>query len=128
MNNFFRVKRLDSILAEERDSKDKLKRVLGAFDVVMLGIGAIIGAAAGIVLLVVSVVMGAIEWGLASFVMPFVAKFMKQKFWNMVISYSIIGAIISLISGSLGLMALIVSVITAAIFTWITMKFVKIKE
>lgn len=44
MNNFFRVKRLDSILAEERDSKDKLKRVLGAFDVVMLGIGAIIGA------------------------------------------------------------------------------------
>ena len=44
MNNYFRVKRLDSILAEERDSKDKLKRVLGAFDVVMLGIGAIIGA------------------------------------------------------------------------------------
>ena len=44
MKNFFRVKRLDSILAEERDSKDKLKRVLGAFDVVMLGIGAIIGA------------------------------------------------------------------------------------
>lgn len=42
--NIFRVKRLDSILAEERDSKDKLKRVLGAFDVVMLGIGAIIGA------------------------------------------------------------------------------------
>ena len=44
MKNIFRVKRLDSILAEERDSKDKLKRVLGAFDVVMLGIGAIIGA------------------------------------------------------------------------------------
>jgi basic amino acid/polyamine antiporter, APA family len=44
MNNFFRVKKLDSILAEERDSKDKLKRVLGAFDIVMLGIGAIIGA------------------------------------------------------------------------------------
>jgi APA family basic amino acid/polyamine antiporter len=44
MTNFFRVKRLDAILAEERDSKDKLKRVLGAFDVVMLGIGAIIGA------------------------------------------------------------------------------------
>jgi APA family basic amino acid/polyamine antiporter len=42
--NIFRVKRLDTILAEERDSKDKLKRVLGAFDVVMLGIGAIIGA------------------------------------------------------------------------------------
>jgi APA family basic amino acid/polyamine antiporter len=42
--NLFRVKRLDSILAEERDSKDKLKRVLGAFDVIMLGIGAIIGA------------------------------------------------------------------------------------
>jgi basic amino acid/polyamine antiporter, APA family len=44
MNNYFRVKRLDSILAEERDSKNKLKRALGAFDVVMLGIGAIIGA------------------------------------------------------------------------------------
>ena len=44
MNNYFRVKRLDSILAEERDSKDKLTRVLGAFDIVMLGIGAIIGA------------------------------------------------------------------------------------
>jgi basic amino acid/polyamine antiporter, APA family len=44
MTNFFRVKRLDAILAEERDSKNKLKRVLGAFDVVMLGIGAIIGA------------------------------------------------------------------------------------
>ena len=44
MNNFFRVKRLDSILAEERNSNDKLKRALGAFDVVMLGIGAIIGA------------------------------------------------------------------------------------
>ena len=44
MNNYFRVKRLDTILAEERNSKDKLKRVLGAFDVVMLGIGAIIGA------------------------------------------------------------------------------------
>jgi APA family basic amino acid/polyamine antiporter len=44
MNNYFRVKRLDTILAEERNSKDKLKRVLGAFDIVMLGIGAIIGA------------------------------------------------------------------------------------
>ena len=42
--NIFRVKRLDSILVEERDSKNKLKRALGAFDVVMLGIGAIIGA------------------------------------------------------------------------------------
>ena len=44
MTNFFRVKRLDAILAEEKDSKNKLNRVLGAFDVVMLGIGAIIGA------------------------------------------------------------------------------------
>ena len=44
MTNYFRVKKLDSILAEERDSKYKLKRVLGAFDIVMLGIGAIIGA------------------------------------------------------------------------------------
>jgi len=42
--NIFRVKRLDAILSEERESKDKLKRVLGSFDVVMLGIGAIIGA------------------------------------------------------------------------------------
>ena len=44
MNNYFRVKKLDTILEEERNSKDKLKRVLGAFDIVMLGIGAIIGA------------------------------------------------------------------------------------
>ena len=42
--NLFRVKRLDSILSEERESKEKLKRVLGSFDVIMLGIGAIIGA------------------------------------------------------------------------------------
>src|SRR5664280_349665 len=44
MTNFFRVKRLDAILAEEKDSKNKLNRVLGTFDIVMLGIGAIIGA------------------------------------------------------------------------------------
>jgi APA family basic amino acid/polyamine antiporter len=44
MSNFFRVKRLDSILAEERDNPNKLKRALGAFDLIMLGIGAIIGA------------------------------------------------------------------------------------
>jgi APA family basic amino acid/polyamine antiporter len=44
MNNYFRVKRLDTILAEERNSKDKLKRLLGTFDIVLLGIGAIIGA------------------------------------------------------------------------------------
>ncbi|MDR3610058.1 MAG: hypothetical protein P4L27_05815 [Ignavibacteriaceae bacterium] len=43
MNNIFRVKRLDSILAKERDSKNKLRRALGAFDVIMPGIGTIIG-------------------------------------------------------------------------------------
>jgi APA family basic amino acid/polyamine antiporter len=40
----FRIKRLDDILRESKESKDQLKRTLGAFDVVMLGIGAIIGA------------------------------------------------------------------------------------
>jgi APA family basic amino acid/polyamine antiporter len=40
----FRTKNLDAILAESADPAHRLKRSLGAFDVVMLGIGAIIGA------------------------------------------------------------------------------------
>ena len=40
----FRRKSLDDILHETEDPSHQLKRVLGAFDVVMLGIGAIIGA------------------------------------------------------------------------------------
>jgi APA family basic amino acid/polyamine antiporter len=40
----FRIKRLDDIIRESTESKNQLKRTLGAFDVVMLGIGAIIGA------------------------------------------------------------------------------------
>ncbi len=40
----FRTKSLDAILHETEPPERQLKRVLGAFDVVMLGIGAIIGA------------------------------------------------------------------------------------
>jgi APA family basic amino acid/polyamine antiporter len=40
----FRTKSLDAILQESVAPERQLKRVLGAFDVVMLGIGAIIGA------------------------------------------------------------------------------------
>lgn len=40
----FRTKSLDAILHEGDAPQHQLKRVLGAFDVVMLGIGAIIGA------------------------------------------------------------------------------------
>ena len=39
----FRRKSLDAILHEGEVPQHQLKRVLGAFDVVMLGIGAIIG-------------------------------------------------------------------------------------
>jgi len=42
--DIFRTKSLDAILAERQTSGHQLRRVLGAFDVVMLGIGAIIGA------------------------------------------------------------------------------------
>ncbi|HKJ31091.1 MAG TPA: amino acid permease [Balneolales bacterium] len=43
--NYFRVKNIDSILKDSKEgSKNKLIRALGSFDVVMLGIGAIIGA------------------------------------------------------------------------------------
>lgn len=44
LKQLFKVKNLDSILKESESQRHKLKRVLGAFDVVMLGIGAIIGA------------------------------------------------------------------------------------
>src|SRR5258706_11926630 len=40
----FRTKNLDAILHEGENPEQQLKRALGAFDVVMLGIGAIIGA------------------------------------------------------------------------------------
>ena len=40
----FKIKSLSSILAETHDPKTRLKRALGAFDLILLGIGAIIGA------------------------------------------------------------------------------------
>lgn len=43
-HKLFKLKSLSSILAETHDPKTKLKRVLGAFDLILLGIGAIIGA------------------------------------------------------------------------------------
>src|SRR5712692_1767438 len=42
--SLFRTKNLDAILSESQAPQHQLKRTLGAFDVVMLGIGAIIGA------------------------------------------------------------------------------------
>ena len=44
MSRLFRTKSLDAILSESHDVAHQLKRSLGAFDVVMLGIGAIVGA------------------------------------------------------------------------------------
>ncbi len=44
LQRLFRTKSLDRILADAAGAQHQLKRVLGAFDVVMLGIGAIIGA------------------------------------------------------------------------------------
>ncbi len=44
LRQLFRTKSLDAILREGEKPEHQLKRVLGAFDVVMLGIGAIIGA------------------------------------------------------------------------------------
>src|SRR5262245_60790562 len=44
MNSLFRTKNLDDIIADGEAPERQLKRTLGAFDVVMLGIGAIIGA------------------------------------------------------------------------------------
>ena len=43
-SQLFRTKDLDAILRESEKPQHQLKRALGAFDVVMLGIGAIIGA------------------------------------------------------------------------------------
>jgi APA family basic amino acid/polyamine antiporter len=44
LGSLFRTKSLDEILKDAESPGHQLKRVLGAFDVVMLGIGAIIGA------------------------------------------------------------------------------------
>jgi APA family basic amino acid/polyamine antiporter len=44
MPGLFRIKSLDAILAESARPEHQLKRSLGAFDVVLLGIGAIVGA------------------------------------------------------------------------------------
>ena len=44
LGSLFRTKSLDAILADGQAPQHQLKRALGAFDVVMLGIGAIIGA------------------------------------------------------------------------------------
>jgi APA family basic amino acid/polyamine antiporter len=44
LRSLFRTKRLDEILKDAESPEHQLKRALGAFDVVMLGIGAIIGA------------------------------------------------------------------------------------
>ena len=43
-DRLFKIKSLSSILAETHDPKTRLKRVLGAFDLILLGMGAIIGA------------------------------------------------------------------------------------
>src|SRR5438445_7522186 len=42
--SLLRTKSLDAILSESQAPQHQLKRALGAFDVVMLGIGAIVGA------------------------------------------------------------------------------------
>src|SRR2546426_12186331 len=44
LRQLLRKKDLDSIIRESEVPQHQLKRALGAFDVVMLGIGAIIGA------------------------------------------------------------------------------------
>ena len=44
LRQLFRRKNLDALLHETEEPQNQLKRALGAFDVVMLGIGAIIGA------------------------------------------------------------------------------------
>jgi APA family basic amino acid/polyamine antiporter len=44
LKQFFKTKSLDNILQEGETSKNQLKRVLGPIDVILLGIGAIIGA------------------------------------------------------------------------------------
>ncbi len=44
LKRLFRIKSLDLILSEGRAPQHQLRRTLGAFDVVMLGVGAIVGA------------------------------------------------------------------------------------
>lgn len=44
LSRLFKTKDLDAIMHDSEVAEHKLKRVLGAFDVVMLGIGAIVGA------------------------------------------------------------------------------------
>lgn len=44
LKGIFRTKNLDDILASAEDAKHSLKRTLGAFNVTLIGIGAIIGA------------------------------------------------------------------------------------
>ena len=44
LRQLFRTKSLDAILSDGEDPQHQLKRSLGAFDVMMLGIGAIVGA------------------------------------------------------------------------------------
>jgi APA family basic amino acid/polyamine antiporter len=40
----FKIKDLNAIMAESHDSHKRLKKVLGAFDLVLLGVGAVVGA------------------------------------------------------------------------------------
>ncbi len=42
-NNFFAKKSIDELIAQTEENEHKLKRVLGSFDLILLGIGAIIG-------------------------------------------------------------------------------------
>src|SRR5512139_3361367 len=42
-NNFFVKKSVDELMAQTEEGEHKLKRVLGSFDLILLGIGAIIG-------------------------------------------------------------------------------------
>src|SRR5690348_16994370 len=44
LRGLFRTKNLDEILAAAQDESHSLKRALGAFNVTLIGIGAIIGA------------------------------------------------------------------------------------
>ena len=44
LKQLFKTKSLDKLIGEGEEPEHQLKRALGAFDVVILGIGAIIGA------------------------------------------------------------------------------------
>ncbi|MDO8303608.1 MAG: hypothetical protein Q7T18_10230, partial [Sedimentisphaerales bacterium] len=56
----FRIKDLSTIMAESHDPAKRLKKTLGAFDLVLLGIGVIIGA--GIFTTVGTAVAGCGSW------------------------------------------------------------------